>query len=155
MKLKDTKIYKNAFYPFNLYRTHRESLKKLRKVLSDSSKEIRHRRHLINIHIALLQWLTEFSAFFLIFLGSFILGHGNADVTMILQSFTIFICFNVLPCIYLINDSELKAEIAETKLYFNFLKVFKCEKVDPSLLKRGGDNCNIDVVEESNENDNS
>ena len=119
----------------NFHRTHKESLKKLRKLLSDSSKDIRHRRHLIQIHVTILGWLTEFMGFVLIFLGSYILGHGDAVVTLILQSLTIFIYFHVVPCIYLINDSDLKANFAETKIYFNFLKLFKSERVDPMIFE--------------------
>ena len=118
-----------------MHRTHKESLKKLRKLLSNSSKNIRHRRHLIQIHITILGWLTEFSGFLLIFFGSYILGHGNSVVTLVLQSLTIFIYFNIVPCIYLINDSDFKANIAETQTYFNFLKFFKSESVDPKLLE--------------------
>ena len=63
------------------------------------------------------------------------LGNGNAVVTLILQSFTLLIFFNVLPCIYLINDSDFKANFAETHIYFKFLQFFKCERVDPSFLE--------------------
>ena len=129
-----TKIDRN-FLIIHFHRTHKESLKKLRKLLSDSSKDIRHRRHLIQIHVTILGWLTEFMGFVLIFLGSYILGHGDAVVTLILQSLTIFIYFHVVPCIYLINDSDLKANFAETKVYFNFLKLFKSERVDPKIFE--------------------
>ena len=108
---------------------------KLRKLLSDSSKDIRHRRHLINIHISALGWLAEFLGFFLIVLGSFVLGNGNAVVTLILQSFSLFIFFDILPCIYLINDSDFKANFAETQIYFKFLRFFKCERVDSRFLE--------------------
>ena len=108
---------------------------KLRKLLSDSSKDIRHRRHLINIHISALGWLAEFLGFFLIVLGSFVLGNGNAVVTLILQSFSLFIFFDILPCIYLINDSDFKANFAETEIYFKFLRFFKWEKVDSRFLE--------------------
>ena len=121
----------------NLWRTHKESLVRLRKLLSDSSKHIRHRRHLINIHIAALGWLTEFTGFFIVFLGSFILGHKNSVVTLILQSLSMFIFYNILPCIYLVNDSDLKADVAETQVYFKFLQIFKWERVDPRFLKKG------------------
>ena len=103
-------------------------MKKLRKLLSDQNKDIRHRRRLINIHITMIGWATEFSGFLLIMLGSFILGHGNATVTLILQTFTIFMIFNVLPCVYFINDDDLKTQIAESRYYFNFLKNFNLEK---------------------------
>ena len=108
---------------------------KLRKLLSDSSKDIRHRRHLINIHISALGWLAEFLGFFLIVLGSFVLGNGNAVVTLILQSFSLFIFFDILPCIYLINDSDFKANFAESQIYFKFLQFFKWEKVDSRFLE--------------------
>ena len=134
-------------------RTHKESLKKLRKLLSDSSKDIRHRRHLIQIHVTILGWLTEFMGFFLIFLGSYILGHGDAVVTLIFQSLTIFIFFDVVPCIYLINDSDLKATFAETKIYFNFLKLFKSERVDPTFYEDENKNGNQITQENAVENE--
>ena len=64
-----------------------------------------------------------------------------------------FIFFNVLPCIYLINDSDFKADMAETKFYFDLLKFFKCEKVDPNLLQRE-DNDNTEAIQENPENNN-
>ena len=36
--------------------------------------------------------------------------------------------FNILPCVYLINDEDLKIMIAESRYYFNFLKIFNMEK---------------------------
>ena len=56
-------------------------------------------------------------------------------VTLVLQCLTILIYFIIVPSIYLINDSDFKAEIAETQTYFNFLKFFKSESVDPKLLE--------------------
>ena len=40
--------------------------------------------------------------------------------------------------------------MAETKFYFNLLKLFKCEKVDPSLLQRE-DNSNVDADQDNAE----
>ena len=137
------------------FRSHEASLKKLRKLLSDSSKHMRHRRFLINIHIAFLGWLIEFSGFFLLILGSFVLGHGNALVTLILQTTTLFIYFNILPCIYLINDEDLKSSIAESSHYFNFLKLFNWEKVNPRYLRNGNDDENDSVANNQNENNDS
>ena len=48
-----------------------------------------------------------------------------------------FIFYNILPCIYLVNDSDLKADVAETQVYFKFLQIFKWERVDPRFLKKG------------------
>ena len=103
-------------------------MKKLKKLLSDQRKDIRHRRHMINLHIAVLGWLVELSGFFFVFLGSFILGHGNVTITLTLQTFTMFMMFNILPCVYLINDESMKIRIAESRYYFNFLKIFNIEK---------------------------
>ena len=103
-------------------------MKKLKKLLSEQAKDERHRRHQINIHIALLGWVAEFSGFFVVILGSYILGHGSVIVTLTLQTLTIFMMFNVVPCVYLINDNNMKARIAESKNYFNFLRFFKLEK---------------------------
>ena len=102
-------------------------MEKLRKNLSDSAKDRRHRIHMINLHIAVVEWLVEFSGFFLIFLGSYILGHGSSTVTTFLQTITAFLLFNVLPCTLLINDDELKANIAESDYYRMVLKTFNCE----------------------------
>ena len=103
-------------------------MKKLKKLLSKQAKDERHRRHQINIHVAILGWVAEFSGFFVVILGSFILGHGSVIVTLTLQTLTIFMMFNVVPCVYLINDNNMKARIAESKNYFNFLRFFKLEK---------------------------
>ena len=123
------------------------------QLISDSSKDIRHRRHLIQIHVTILGWLTEFTGFLLIFLVSYILGHGDAVVTLILQSLTIFIYFLVVPCIYLINDSDLKANFAETKVYFNFLKLFKSERVDPMIFEDENKNENQIAYANAEENE--
>ena len=82
---------------------------RLRKVLSDSAKDIRHRRNLINIHITFLGWLVEFKGFFLIMLGSFVLGSRSPLTTLFLQTLTIIIYFNILPLAFLINDPDIKA----------------------------------------------
>ena len=103
-------------------------MKKLKKLLSVQEKDERHRRHQINIHVAILGWVAEFSGFFIVLLGSYILGHGSVIVTLTLQTLTIFVMFNVVPCVYLINDNNMKARIAESKNYFNFLRFFKLEK---------------------------
>ena len=105
-------------------RTEKEQLVKLRKLLSESSESRRHRRNLINIHITILSWLVEFIAFFCVLLGSFILGHDNSIVTLSLQSLTILFYFNVLPCIFLANESDLKGLMADSRLYISALNLF-------------------------------
>ena len=103
-------------------------MRKLKKLLSDQAKDIRHRRHQINIHITLLGWVVEFFSFLLIMLGSFVLGHGNATVTLSLQTLSLFMMFNVLPCVYLVNEGELKNRILESDYYLSFLRILKVDK---------------------------
>ena len=61
-------------------------------------------------------------------LGSFILGHGSVIVTLTLQTISNFMLFILVPGVYLINSNNIKARIAESKNYFNFLRFFKLEK---------------------------
>ena len=103
-------------------------MKKLKKLLSKQAKDERHRRHQINIHIAILGWVSEFSGFFVVMLGSFILGHGSVIVTLTLQTISNFMLFIAVPFVYLINGDDMKVRIAESKNYFNFLRFFKLEK---------------------------
>ena len=128
---------------FQIYfRVHKTSMRKLKKLLSDQAKDIRHRRHQINIHITLLGWVVEFFSFLLIMLGSFILGHGNATVTLLLQTLSLFMMFNVLPCVYLVNEGELKNRILESDYYFNFLRILKVEK--NNVTDEENEGCNED-----------
>ena len=103
-------------------------MKKLKKLLSAKAKDERHRRHQINIHVAILGWVAEFSGFFVVILGSFILGHGSVVVTLTLQTISNFMLFIAVPSVYLISSNTMKARIAESKNYFSFLKFFKLEK---------------------------
>jgi hypothetical protein len=105
-------------------RTNKEQIVKLRKLLSETSKTTRHRRNLINIHITILNWLVELIGFFFLPLGSAILGHDNSIVTLSLQSLTILFFFNILPCTFLINKSELKGVMADSTWYVSFLSLF-------------------------------
>ena len=116
------------YIEYYFYRKHNESAIKLRKVLSKLHHDIRHRRNLINIHITILGWLVEFFGFFLIALGSFILGHGSPIRTLCLQAFTSLFYFVCLPCTILINDSDLKKTLAENEYYKNILSIFDCNE---------------------------
>ena len=103
----------------------------------------RNRRHIVNIQITILAWLTESLAFLLIFLGSFILKNQNIVVTLIMQTLTFFCYFVLLPSILLINDSDKKGYIIESKWYASFLSIFHWEDVDEIDEQHGnsGENC--------------
>jgi hypothetical protein len=115
-------------------RTHKQQIVKLRKLLTESSKSRRHRRNLINIHITILNWLVEFIAFFFVLLGSVILGHDNSIVTYFMHSLTILFYFNILPCTFLVNKSDLKGLMAESRWYISFLNLFGCADYQPEQI---------------------
>ena len=96
-------------------------------MLDNSSIFRRHRRIMLNIHITFLAWAIEFFGFFIIFLGTFVLGHENNIVNFSLQTLTIIVYFNILPCVFLANISDSKDWAAESPWYEKFLKMFNCQ----------------------------
>ena len=104
---------------------------KLRKLLSDSAKAKRHRRNMVNLQITFLAWLIEVGGFLIIFLGTFILGHENNIVNLSMQTFTLVVYFNILPCMFLINDFYFKSKIIESNQYNTFLNIFNCQYTKP------------------------
>ena len=97
--------------------------------MNESAKERRHRRLKINIHITFLAWIAECTGFFLMFIGKFILGHENNVVNFSMQTLTFVIYLNILPCIFLINDTDFKLQVAESSWYNAMLNVFNCQYV--------------------------
>ena len=118
--------YTQSFIIF--FRRDEESLRKIRKMLSPESIDERHRRRLVNIHVTVIHWMTEFIAFFVVVLGSFVFGHGNATLTLCFQTTSNFFQFNLLPCVFLINHSDVKWRMAESKFYIQFLRIFRIYK---------------------------
>ena len=53
---------------------------------------------------------------------------------MILQTFTMTIYVIILPCIVLINSSEVKDQIVESNWYMEFINWIGHQNVDPSSL---------------------
>ena len=60
------------------------------------------------------------------YLGVFVLGHGNNVFNYIMQTLTLFIYFVLLPSIFLLNDYDTKSVIVESSLYITILTVFHC-----------------------------
>ena len=110
----------------------------------------RNRRHVVNIQITILAWLTESFAFLLIFLGSFILRNQNIVVTLIMQTLTFFCYFVLVPSILLINDSDTKGYIIESKWYVSFLSIFHWEDVDEidEQHSNSGENCQRNDIDD-------
>ena len=101
-------------------------MKQLKKLLSHSAKVRRRQRTLLNISITTLAWLVEFLGFFLVFLGSFILGYDNAVVTLLLQVFSYAIYAIVCPSVLLVNSHDMKNKISADKIYQSFINRFSC-----------------------------
>ena len=101
----------------DVFREEKESLARLTKFLSDSSKTRRIRNTALNLQITVLGWLVEVFGFLTIVIGVYILGHENSNVTMTLHILAIIIYTIILPCSILINSAEVKQYIAESQWY--------------------------------------
>ena len=117
-------------------------MKRLKKMLPDSSKNRRSRRNVLSINITILGWLVELLGFLTVAIGSFILGHENSNVTLIMQVLTMLFYDILLPCTILVNSSEVKDKIAESQLYLTIFNRFGCmtystpEENDITALER-------------------
>ena len=120
-------------------------------MLSDSSKALRRRRVILNIHITFLGWLVELLGFWMLIFGSFILGHGNNTATMCLQIFTMIIYIIILPCTILVNTSDVKNSIMDSNWYLAFINYFGCQNVNSSSLadKDKGSIIGVDSVKKT------
>ena len=93
-------------------------------MLKESTKYYRHHRIMMKIHITFLAWLAEFVGFFVIFVGTFVLGHENNLINFSLQTITIIVYFNLLPCVFLMNTPELKDFVSNGTFYEKLLNFF-------------------------------
>lgn len=111
-------------------------------MLPDSSKNRRSRRNVLSINITILGWLVELLGFLTVAIGSFILGHENSNVTLIMQVLTMLFYDILLPCTILVNSSEVKDKIAESQLYLTIFNKFGCmtystpEENDDTAMER-------------------
>ena len=101
-------------------------MERLKKLLSDASKNRRSRRNVLSIQITILGWLVELLGFLTLAIGSFILGHENSKVTMIMQVLTMLFYAILLPCTILINSTEVKDKIAESQAFLALFNMFGC-----------------------------
>ena len=66
----------------------------------------------------------EFLGFFMIFLGSFILGHKNTALTLCLQIITMLFYYVLVPSMILINGDDFKVRILSSTLFHAFDRIF-------------------------------
>ena len=129
-----------------VHRDHKASMTRLRKILTDSSKEGRHRRKILNVLITFLAWLVESIGFLVIFLGTFLLDHENNFFNFFMQTITLVIYFNILPYVFMMHNSSLKNIIIESKLYGKILSFFKCNYV--KQVDNDEDLCDVKNISE-------
>ena len=130
---------------------------KLRKLLSDDSKNRRSRRNILSIQITILGWVVELVGFLTIAVGTYVLGNKNKIVTMALQSATILIYVILIPCSILINSSEVKEKVAENHVYLTLTTVLGCKPAtyddDGRVEEEDDDDHNEEKEEEEKDDD--
>ena len=96
-------------------------MNKLKKLLSDDLKVIRHRRLVLSIQITILSWVVELLAT-IVSLLAHLIGVNNKMGEFIMKELARFVYVIVLPGIVVIRDSELKENILESPLYISILQ---------------------------------
>ena len=96
-------------------------MRKLKKLLSDDLKVMRHRRLVLTIQITILSWVVELLAFIVGIIVSLI-GVDNKMGLFIMKEFVHLVYEIVLPGIVVIRDSGLKENILESSLYISILE---------------------------------
>ena len=103
---------------------------KLRKVLSDSERAGRRRRNNLNLQITFLSWLVEFFGFFIMFMVSFLVGHGNILVIQVFETIASLFYLAIVPSMYLVNGSDFKDFVVDSSIYLSFDRMFTCKVAD-------------------------
>ena len=95
---------------------------KLKQLLSDDLKIIRHRRFVLGIQITILTWIVELIASFIYILVILIgLNKRSRVGEIFMRELILFVYTVVLPGIVIIRDSELKNRILQSDWYISLL----------------------------------
>ena len=92
-------------------------------MLSDNSKARRRKLNNVNIKVTFIAWLIEFIGSFVPALILKIVGHEQVGISAgeILRSSIYFV---LLPLVYLINSSDLKAAIVDESWFHAIRGIF-------------------------------
>ena len=95
---------------------------KLKKLLSDDLKILRHRRLILNIQITTLTWMFELVLSFLVIVVTL----AGVDIKQKVLSFLVPELINIVytvvtPALTLINDTELKDNVIQNDWYISIL----------------------------------
>ena len=100
-------------------------MSKLKKILSDDSKILRHRRLVLNIQITILSWIFELILSFLLFANALIgFNPRNIIGNFFADEFLSFVYCVLLPSIVLVHDAELKDKVIQSDWYIGILGRF-------------------------------
>ena len=115
----------NCAYIFIFNRSHTESMSKLKKILSDDSKILRHRRLVLNIQMTIFSWIFELILSFLAFANALIgFNPRNTIGNFFADEFLSFVYCVLLPSIVLVHDAELKDKVIQSDWYIGILGRF-------------------------------
>ena len=120
----------------------------INKTFRESRLAKRHQRRMLNIQITFLAWLAEAFGFFFIVFGTYVLGHENNIATFSMQNITIFVYFNILPIILILNDLTSKDRILASTWYDRFLTTFRCNYNNKVGVAEPGNEQNEENVNE-------
>ena len=116
-------------------------MRTLHKLLSDSAKERRHNLNVLSFQITFMSWIVEFISILLVVIAKLIVPDKSVIFNFILDQVMTSVFGIILPLIFLINDSDIKENIVESKWYIAVLKVFGVQYNMP-IEENDGDNDN-------------
>lgn len=95
---------------------------KLKQLLSDDLKVIRHRRFVLGIQITILTWIVELMASFISIMVILIGMNKQSRVgEIVLRELIVSVYTVILPGIVIIRDSEVKNRILQSDWYISVL----------------------------------
>ena len=95
---------------------------KLKQLLSDDLKIVRHRRFVLGIQITILTWIVELMASFIAIIVILIGMNKQSRVgEIVLRELIVSVYTVILPGIVIIRDSEVKNRILQSDWYISVL----------------------------------
>ena len=95
---------------------------KLRKLLSDDLKILRHRRFVLGIQITCSTWMVELISFLLAVFVTLIRTEKQSKMAgFFMREMSLVVYTIIIPGIVIVRDSELKDSILESTAYIDIL----------------------------------
>ena len=94
---------------------------KLRKLISDDQKVIRHRHLYLTIQVTILIWIVEAISSLTALLFALVVMGAQSTSQVFVKELVLFVYTVVLPGIVVVYDTELKENILENSLYIGIV----------------------------------